>query len=192
VTFLISLVSFLGVFSLMVFVHEFGHFIVAKRAGVRVREFGFGFPFGVDKPPSRRPLTWQLWQDRSGTIYSVNLVPFGGFVNLGEDDPNDPTSLANFPKRVRLASLLAGPAMNLVLALVVFAVAALVGYPEFLYGVGIVEVSEGSPAQEAGFQPDDVIISIAGMDLKSFTVDGAQAESLVSGVVQYVAQRASR
>ena len=53
----ISILSFVVIFSLMVFAHEFGHFIVGKRAGVRVREFGFGFPLAPDKPPGVRPLS---------------------------------------------------------------------------------------------------------------------------------------
>jgi regulator of sigma E protease len=189
VTFFISLVSFLLVFSLMVFVHEFGHFFVAKRAGVRVREFGFGFPLGPEKPPSQRPLSWQIAQDKSGTVYSINLIPFGGFVNLGEDDPSDPRSLASFPKWVRLSSLLAGPMMNVLLAFVVFIAAAMVGYPEFLFGVGIVEVYEGSPAQEAGLQANDVILQIGDLQLDAFTADPNQADTLVTGLVNYVAQR---
>lgn len=188
-TFLISLVSFVVVFSLMVFVHEFGHFIVAKKAGVRVREFGFGFPFAVDKPPSQRPLTWQVAQDKAGTVYTVNVIPFGGFVNLGENDPDDPRSLANFPKRVRLASLLAGPVMNVLLAFVIFSVAALVGYPEWLLGVGIAEVYEGSPAQEAGLQANDVILSIGNLDLSGFTDSAEQENQLVTTMVEMVAQK---
>jgi regulator of sigma E protease len=192
VTFLISLISFVVVFSLMVFAHEFGHFIVAKKAGVRVREFGFGFPFGVDKPPSKRPLTWQVAKDKSGTAYTVNAIPFGGFVNLGENDPNDPTGLASFPKRVRLASLLAGPVMNVLLALVIFCIAALVGYPDFLYGVGVVEVYEGSPAQEAGVQANDVILSIGNLDLSGFPNDAEQTNKLVTTMVEMVANKSGQ
>jgi len=192
VTFLISLISFLVVFSLMVFVHEFGHFIVAKKAGVRVREFGFGFPFGVDKPPSQRALTWQIAQDKSGTAYTVNAIPFGGFVNLGENDPNDPGSLANFPKRVRLASLLAGPVMNVLLAFVIFCIAAAVGYPEFLLGVGIAEVYKDSPAQEAGLQANDVILRIGDLDLSAFSKSATQEDQLVTTMVDMVAQKSGQ
>ena len=191
-TVVISVVSFLIVFSLMVFVHEFGHFIVAKKAGVRVREFGFGFPFAAHKPPSERPLTWMIGKDKEGTVYSINLIPFGGFVNLGENDPDDPRSLANFPKSTRLASLVAGPTMNLLLAFVIFALAALIGYPEFLYGVGIVEVHEGSPAQEGGLQSDDVMLSVGELALNGFTTDFEEAGAMVSRVVEYVAARAGQ
>ena len=71
---MITLIIFIIVLSILVFVHEFGHFIMAKRAGMKVEEFGFGFPpraFGVK---------------RGETIYSVNWIPFGGFVKVfGED-----------------------------------------------------------------------------------------------------------
>jgi regulator of sigma E protease len=192
VTFIISLLSFLVVFSLMVFAHEFGHFIVAKKAGVRVREFGFGFPFSPDKPPGERPLTWKIAEDKSGTVYTVNLIPFGGFVNLGESDRGDPRSLAGFPKRVRLATLLAGPAMNLVLGLIIFVLAALVGYPQFLFGVGIVDVQEGSPAQEAGLQVDDIVLSVGDLGLDRFTADAQEASDLVGRMVEYVVPRAGQ
>ena len=189
---LVSFVSFLVVFSLMVFVHEFGHFWVSKRAGVHVREFGFGFPFGLDKEPSERPLTWKIAEDKGGTVYSINLIPFGGFVNLGENDPDDPKSLANFPKRVRLAALLAGPAMNLVLAAVVFSVAAMVGYPEFVFGVGVGEVMEDSPAQLAGLQAGDIVLQVGDQSFDQFTADGTAANANVSRMVEYVAPRAGQ
>jgi regulator of sigma E protease len=176
----------------MVFVHEFGHFVVAKKAGVRVREFGFGFPLGADKPPSERPLGWKIRQDRSGTIYSINLIPLGGFVNLGENDPDDPESLAHFSKRVRLAALVAGPAMNLLLAFVIFALAAIVGYPEFLFGVGIIDVAEGSPAEQAGLQANDVILRVGTMSLDTFTPDSQEAWERVTRMVEYVAGRADQ
>lgn len=175
----------------MVFVHEFGHFWVSKKAGVHVREFGFGFPFGLDKPPSERPLTWKIAEDKGGTVYTFNLIPFGGFVNLGENDPSDPKSLANFPKRVRLASLLAGPAMNLLLAVVVFALAAMVGYPEPVLGVGIGEVVEGSPAQSAGLEPGDVVLQVGDLSFE-FTEDGTEANDNVLRMVEYVAPLAGQ
>jgi regulator of sigma E protease len=192
VTLAVSIVSFVVVFSLMVFVHEFGHFIVGKKAGVRVREFGFGYPIAPDKPPSERPLSWKLWEDKSGTVYSLNLIPFGGFVNLGENDPDDPSSLAHFPKRIRLAALLAGPAMNLILAFVIFALAALIGYPQFLFGVGIIQVTEGSPAEEAGMQAEDIILRVNDFSLEDFATDAEDALALVNSVVDYVAERAGR
>jgi regulator of sigma E protease len=180
------------VFSLMVFAHEFGHFIVGKKAGVRVREFGFGFPLAPDKPPDERPLAWKIAEDKDGTVYSFNLIPFGGFVNLGENDPNDPESLVNKPKLIRLAALVAGPLMNLVLAFVIFAIAALVGYPQAYYGVGVIEVAEGSPAEAAGILPDDIVLRVEGLSLDEFVPDPQEALDMVTSMVNYVATRADQ
>jgi regulator of sigma E protease len=193
VTLVIAIPSFIVIFSLMVFAHEFGHFIVGKRAGVRVREFGFGFPIAPDKPPGVRPLSWKIAQDKGGTVYSFNLIPFGGFVNLGENDPDDPSSLAHFPKRIRLAALLAGPLMNLILAFLIFALAALVGYPvPELYGVGIESMTEGSPAEAAGLQPGDIIIRVGDLSLESFAADWDAGWDMVTAMVDYVAARAGQ
>lgn len=188
----VSILSFVVIFSLMVFVHEFGHFIVGKKAGVRVREFGFGYPLGAERPPSERPLCWKIAEDREGTVYTINLIPFGGFVNLGENDPDDERSLAHYPKQVRLAALLAGPAMNLLLAFVVFSIAGLVGYPSFLYGVGITSVMEGSPAEAAGVQSGDILLRAGELDLEGFTSDGDEAIDMVSSVVAYVSDKAGQ
>jgi regulator of sigma E protease len=188
----VSILSFVVIFSLMIFVHEFGHFIVGKKAGVRVREFGFGYPLGAEKPPSERPLCWKVAEDRSGTVYTFNLIPFGGFVNLGENDPNDEGSLAHFPKRIRLAALLAGPGMNVLLAFLIFAAAGLVGYPSFLYGVGITGVMEGSPAEAAGIQSGDILLRVGQLSLAGFTSDGDKAIGMVGGVVEYVSDKAGQ
>ncbi|MBN1642589.1 MAG: site-2 protease family protein [Anaerolineae bacterium] len=187
-----SVISVVPVLSLLVFVHEFGHFIVGKKAGVRVREFGFGYPLGADRPPAERPLCWKVAEDKAGTVYTFNLIPFGGFVNLGENDPDDPESLAHFPKRVRLAALLAGPAMNLVAAFVIFSIAALVGYPRAFLGVGIHDVAVGSPAEAAGIKAGDVIMRVGDMHLEDFAVDADTAIAMVSSVVEYVAPRAGQ
>jgi regulator of sigma E protease len=159
---------------------------------VRVREFGFGFPFAPDKPPAERRWTWKIAEDKGGTAYTVNPIPFGGFVNLGENDRDDPHSLASFSKRVRLASLLAGPAMNLLLGLIMFVLAALVGYPEFLFGVGVIEVQDGSPAEVAGFQVGDIVLSVGDLQLDQFTADAQEAGALVGRMVGYVVPRAEQ
>lgn len=111
---MLALLIFILILSVLVLIHEFGHFYVAKKMGVRVEEFGYGIP----------P---RIWGKKLGeTVYSINALPFGGFVKLaGEDegavvDKNDKSNFANKLPWQRLFILLAGVAMNLVLAVVVF------------------------------------------------------------------------
>src|SRR3954465_13210641 len=103
---LLTILIFIVILGLLVFVHELGHFIMAKRAGMGVEEFGFGFPpriFGIK---------------RGETIYSINLIPLGGFVKImGENgDTTDPSSFANKGFWARFATLIAGVTMNLILS----------------------------------------------------------------------------
>lgn len=111
---MLALLIFILILSVLVLIHEFGHFFVAKKMGVRVDEFGYGIP----------P---RLWGKKIGdTVYSINALPFGGFVKLaGEDegevaDKTDSRNFANKKPWQRLAILLAGVTMNLLLAVVVF------------------------------------------------------------------------
>jgi regulator of sigma E protease len=107
--------SFLWVFPVLfvlVLAHELGHFLTARWAGVRVLEFGVGYP----------PRIFAL--RRGGTEYSLNLLPLGGFVRLlGEEDPSDPRSLAARPPGIRLIILGAGAMMNALLPLLLFTAA---------------------------------------------------------------------
>src|SRR4030065_637101 len=106
---------FILILSVLVLVHEFGHFIVAKRNGIKVEEFGLGIP----------P---KLWGKKIGeTLYSINLLPFGGFVRLhgesGEDKLQKPKrAFLGKSKKVRVAIVTAGVVMNFVLALVAFTI----------------------------------------------------------------------
>lgn len=111
---MLALLIFILILSVLVLIHEFGHFFVAKKLGVRVDEFGYGIP----------P---RLWGKKIGqTVYSINALPFGGFVKLaGEDedmavDKADSGNFANKKPWQRLTILLAGVSMNLFLAVVVF------------------------------------------------------------------------
>lgn len=154
---LLTALTFIVVLGFMVLVHELGHFLVAKRAGIRVEEFAIGFPpklFGLH---------------RGETEYTINLLPLGGFVRMtGEDDPTDPRSFARAPKRWRAAVLLAGSTMNLITAGLIFALAFSVGWPEITeYQVGISLVTPDSPAQAAGLQAGDVFASVDGVPVRS-------------------------
>ena len=99
------------VLGFLVFIHELGHFATAKWFGIKVTEFGFGFPPRIFGVPFR------------GTIYSVNWVPLGGFVRMvGEEDPTDPDSFARQSVPKRAVVLVAGSFMNLLFPVIVFTV----------------------------------------------------------------------
>src|SRR5258708_4117744 len=138
--------------SALVFVHELGHFVLAKRAGVKVEEFGIGFP--------PRLLAFR----RGETDYSLNAVPLGGFVRmLGEEDPTAPRSFASAPRRWRVAILAAGAAMNIVVATFLFAGAFASGWPTVTKSdVVITQVAPDSPAAQAGLRSGDVISAVNG------------------------------
>jgi len=154
---ILTVVSFLLVMSVVVFVHELGHFLVAKRSGIVVEEFGFGFP----------PRLVKLGE-RNGTVYSINAIPFGGFVRMrGEDDPSQPGSFASASKRARTLTLVAGAAMNFALAIVLLAVLTiLTGVPdETRSGTQVKGIAVGSPAEQAGLRIEDRIVGADGTPL---------------------------
>jgi regulator of sigma E protease len=218
--------------SVLVFVHELGHFIVAKRTGVTVEEFAFGYPprllkyaqgegkivldgqelvIGRKTEVSRKievgsRVVYETQQGEDGrsvvthiapfaedtsstqmsqgshqlvavvdylergTEYTINMIPFGGYVRmLGEEDPHAPGSFASKSKRVRILVLVAGAAMNLVLAVLVFAAAYMLGAPEVIAtdNVMISGVSSGSPAAAADLRVGDIVVSINGSTVHS-------------------------
>jgi regulator of sigma E protease len=197
------LLAAIPVFGLLVLVHEFGHFISAKWAGIRVEEFGLGFPPAIVGFRKRDNGGWEvLWFGRgrevengntqtpfggtSGgvsttetavsdhTIYSLNLLPIGGFVRMpGENgdvlDMNgryDPKSFAAKSAGKRIIVLCAGVIMNFLLAIALFSIAYTQGEPTFPAVIGTVE--PGSPAQAAGLRTNDTITSVDGHPVKLF------------------------
>jgi regulator of sigma E protease len=137
-------------FGLLLFIHESGHFIMARLTGVKVEEFGFGFP-----PRLKKLFTWQ------GTEFTLNWIPFGAFVRpLGEDDPSVPGGLAAAKKRVRVAVLTGGVLANLLAATLAYTVGFKIAYPE---GVTIESVVAETPAQQAGFMAGDHILAMDGV-----------------------------
>ncbi|HHS97130.1 MAG TPA: hypothetical protein ENK08_04415, partial [Chloroflexi bacterium] len=217
----------------IILVHELGHFLAARRAGVRVEEFGLGLPprlltlwgepgvIAVDgvrlnvprrltlpaglnlgmkvkaqarresdgsyrlirlqivegkgqntSPPpekgSEKPagpddelvVQGNLTFYEPGIRYTLNWLPLGGFVRMtGEENPSDPRSLAAQPKRWRLAVMLAGPAMNLLVAFILLTTGYATGYPEQMHTL-IEYVEPGTAAAEAGLAPGDRIFAI--------------------------------
>lgn len=135
----------------LVFVHELGHYYAAKRFGIMVLEFGFGFPprlFGIR---------------RGETIYSINAIPLGGFVRmLGEEDPSHPRSFARQPALRRAIVLCAGSFMNFVIAFVIFAVFFILPREVPAGTVTITGVAPGSPAAAAGLRAGDQVLAVDG------------------------------
>ncbi len=131
----------------LVVIHEFGHFILARRAKVKVHEFGIGFP----------PRARVLGRDKQGTEYTLNWLPIGGFVRLeGEEgESDDPRAFVNQRLRTRLLILVAGVAMNFLLAFVIFAGIALLADP--VSNVRIAAIDPGSPAASAGLKGGNII-----------------------------------
>ncbi len=167
-----SILIFLVILGVIIFAHELGHFVAAKRAGMRVDEFGFGFPpriFGIK---------------RRGTIYSINLIPLGGFVKIkgenGEDAwETDSFAAKSMPRRVTV--ILAGVTMNVVLAFVLFTGGYLIGMPQATgvtpksaivsnQSVRVGAVLSGSPADKAGLKSGDTVKALDGA-----AVSGADA-----------------
>jgi regulator of sigma E protease len=149
----LSLLIFAAVLVGSIFIHEFGHFVVARLLKVEVEEFGFGLP-----PRMLRLFRWK------GTDFTLNWLPFGGFVRpKGENDPSIPGGLAAASPWTRLGVLVAGPSMNLLVAVLVFSLIFFnIGVPDFNQ-VQIGAVLEGSPAAAAGIQPNDIVASVNGV-----------------------------
>ena len=147
----ITIVVFLLMLGVLVVIHEVGHFVTARLANVRVLEFGIGFP----------PRAKVLSSDGE-TLYTLNWLPIGGFVKLeGEEgESDDPRSFVRASLPTKLAILVAGVAMNLLLAFAVFT--AIAWLPGRVGALGFERVQPGSPAEEAGLTPTDRIVSVDG------------------------------
>ncbi|MBX5493488.1 MAG: site-2 protease family protein [Chloroflexi bacterium] len=145
-----SYLMIIPVLSLLMLVHELGHFITARLAGMKVEEFGFGFPPRL------------IGKEIGGVVYSLNWIPLGAFVRiLGEDDPKEPGSFASKGPLARFIVLFAGSGMNFVLAVVLFAAAYMSGVPTpTAMRIEVGSVLPDSPAQAAGLQPGDVIVAL--------------------------------
>ena len=156
-----SLLTFLIVLSILVLVHELGHFIAAKRAGVWVEEFGLGLPPRI------------VGKKIGETIFSINLLPFGGFVKLhGESSQSKlkkPTrAFLNKGRKDGISILLSGVLMNFLLAVVAFGIVySISGIPRESDNVKIVDIAPGSPAQISDLITGEVVRKVAGVKVDS-------------------------
>ena len=149
-----SSLAVIPVLGFLIFVHELGHFLAARWMGIRVLEFGFGYP----------PRMFKMF-DRNGVEYTFNWLPLGGFVRMAgeEGDFGAEGSMATAAPWRRIIVLAAGPFMNLLTAVVVFAIVLTAGVPT--NPVRLAAVSPGGPAALAGLQAGDVISSVDGKEL---------------------------
>ena len=182
---MLTLLIFLLVLSVLVLIHEAGHYFAARLFGVKADEFGYGLPpraFGFVKVGKK----WK-WVGRKddkeyeNTIWSLNWLPLGGFVRIkGEqgEGGNDADSFHVKPVWQRIFILAAGVTMNWILAIVLFSIGLMVGAPAVLEDlppgaivekqqVTIIDTLPGSPAAQAGIQPGDVIVRIGADDAKT-------------------------
>lgn len=170
---LLTFITFIIVFSVVIFVHEFGHFMAGRKMGVRVEEFGFGYPPRIKAVKIK------------GTEYSLNWVPFGGFVKLkGLEEGNkevkqkegEKDSFSGKKIWQRAYILSAGVLMNFILTFFLVTLGYLVGLPSAIdenttgrirnEQIQVYEVIKNTPAELAGFKTGDVIVSI---DKQKFT-----------------------
>jgi len=162
---MLTVIVFFLVLSFLVLIHEFGHFYVAKKSGMHVEEFGLGLP----------P---RLFGKKIGeTLYSFNLLPFGGFVKIFGETPEDlktnpdpklaRRSFANKPWYQRAAVIIAGPTMNFILAVLVISYMFTKGTYLPSGEVQVVEVIKGSPAAQAGIRKDDILLRFGNKKLSA-------------------------
>ena len=176
---LIAGIVFVAVFGLVILIHELGHFIVGRMMKVEVEEFGFGIP--------PKMLTLFHWK---GTEFTLNWLPFGGFNRFkGEDNLEEgyepgPGSLPAASPWARFAILVAGATMNLILGIFVYQlIFSQIGIPN-LEQVQIYDVTPGSPAAEAGFRTNDILLEMNGESITSDTQMRALTKENLDQIVE--------
>lgn len=150
-------IGFLILLGVLIFVHECGHFFVAKAVGVKVLKFSLGFPPAMVK---------RKWGE---TEYILSWIPLGGYVKLLGEDPESeeeippeelPRAFTSKPLWARIAVIIAGPLSNYLMAAILLCAGYMAGWPVFASEIG--KVVEGTPAAEAGFKTGDNIVAIDG------------------------------
>ena len=180
-----TIILFLVVLAVLIFVHELGHFLVAKKSGIRVDEFAIGFPPKI--------ISWV----RGETKYILNLIPFGGYVKIFGEDPNDESisgadsarSFANAKKWKQVCVLLAGVGMNIIFAWLLISISFMFGslvpvgegasnYSKYISNTQVVltSVASGSPAQKAGLRQGDRLVSMNLLSGEKLTISAVMGE----------------
>lgn len=182
----------------LVIIHEFGHFIAARRGGVEVEEFGIGFP----------PKVWgrKVATKNSKFVFTINALPLGGFVRLkGENDAADaPGTFGAAPLFIKVKIMLAGVAMNLLAALGIFTLLAIIGMPQIVDNQFTVKsdtkvtrevvvradkVDGNEPAAKAGIKDGDQIVAINGTKLTETSQIGSIAKDNAGKTIPFTIVR---
>lgn len=199
---MVTVILFIAILALLVLVHEFGHFIVARKSGMKVYEFGFGFPpraFGMYKDPSTGKWVFVRGkgkntlketvggEDRAhpdefpSTLYSFNWLPLGGFVKIKGENGEESAQTDSFGHKKywqKALTLIAGVSMNVLLAMVLLSIGFMIGLPaetavlDDPHAIVVEEpavvaqqIEPGSPAERAGVQYGDKLVSMNGVPL---------------------------
>ncbi|UMZ73402.1 RIP metalloprotease RseP [Natranaerofaba carboxydovora] len=156
---LTTIVYSIIVLGILIFVHEFGHFIVAKLSGVKVLEFALGFGPKL------------IGFKRDETNYSLRIIPLGGFCRMLGEDPDEAGQIGSFTNASplnRIGIIAAGPLMNFILAVFLFFIVySIMGVPNPVQ-TEIGEVLPGSEAEEAGLEPGDKIVSVKNEEVETW------------------------
>jgi len=204
-----TLVIFLAVLSILVLVHEFGHFITARKFGAKAEEFGLGFPpraIGIYKSKEGK---WKKVYgpkevtDAVDTVYSLNWLPLGGFVKIkGEDgENNDPDSFVSRKMWQKAVILSAGVTMNIVLAFAFISIGYMIGFPQAIDDgivggtvvdpqIQVIDLLDNSVAQKAGIKAGDVITGIDGIKFENFSELQSYVDENVGKEIEYEVRRA--
>lgn len=222
---MLAVIVFILILGLLVFVHELGHFMMARKFGVRADEFGFGFPprvFGWQRDKNGKlKFFWrhnapleekvkdletddEVYVNNGDTIYSLNLIPLGGFVRIkGEmgENPDDEDSFAKKSAGKRSLILIAGVTMNVLLAIVLISIGLLIGVPHIIDDdmpasarirdekIQFSYIEENSPADEAGLKTGDIILSIDGQKISGILAIQNYIDSQKGGEIEVELKR---
>ncbi|MFQ5543533.1 MAG: RIP metalloprotease RseP [Nitrospiria bacterium] len=179
-----SILTFLAVLGVLVFVHEFGHYIVARMCGVQVETFSLGFGPKI------------LSKKVGPTEYCLSVIPLGGFVRLLGDDPNEEIpekdrehAFLTQPVRKKIAVVLAGPLFNLILAFFIFSGVFMAGIPILTADVG--KIQEGSAAEKGGMKKGDQVLSIEGDKITEWEAIRERLQKSDGSELQFLVKRGS-
>ncbi len=183
---LFNVVVFILVLGFLIFIHELGHYLAARHVGVKVEQFSIGFP----------P---KAWGKKVGeTEYLISWLPLGGYVrlfgqNVEDEDPDDPRNYASKTISQRFYILVAGPAMNLIAALLFMPLVYMIGIQQAQFmqePVVIGHVMEDSFASQVGFQPGDTIQEVNGTSIPSWEEFYFRTEQIKDGNLTFGVERA--